>query len=311
MAAATGGVACGLIVNPYFPANLAFYWEQIVQIALVGQRAAISVGSEWYPYSMDRIVGEAGGAFMLWLLALALFAFMTFWPDVVRVGRSRVGREELIPIIASIILSLVFLAMTLRSKRHMEYLLPFLVFSSSLVFQALRVRLDPAAAVSRLQIIFPRIASRLGLVAVVIVAFFLFVGIRDTVLVRNLYADGVPWNQFSGAAAWIAEHAPPGAVIVHSDWDDFPLLFSHDAGRRYVIGLDPTFLYRHDPDRYRDWTDMSAGRSTRPSAIVRDRFGSNYVLVEKDHKAMLESFRADPHAVVSYEDDDAVVFVIL
>jgi len=31
------GLAAGLVINPFFPGNLSFYWEQIVQIAILGR----------------------------------------------------------------------------------------------------------------------------------------------------------------------------------------------------------------------------------------------------------------------------------
>lgn len=309
--AALGGLACGLVVNPYFPNNIRFYWEQIVQIAVIGRRDGVGVGSEWYPYSIGRLLGESGGAFLLWMIVLAVFAFMMFWPEVVKRGKGRIGREELSPIVASVALMMLFFFLTLRSKRHVEYLLPFTVFSAALSMQALRTRLDLRMAHERLSSLFPRAVHVLPVVFSWFVAVFLYVGIKDIALTRNLYAQGIPWTKYERAAAWIAARAPAGSTVMHSDWDDFPMLFYRDSGRSYIAGLDPTFLYRQDPERYRLWVDITTGKVAQPVVVTRDRFRARYVLIEKDHRAMMATFDADPRAIRAYEDDDVVVFSLL
>ncbi|HRY63013.1 MAG TPA: hypothetical protein P5267_00170, partial [Patescibacteria group bacterium] len=43
------GLLAGLIISPYFPRNLQFYWQQTFQIGLVNYRGLVDVGGEWYP----------------------------------------------------------------------------------------------------------------------------------------------------------------------------------------------------------------------------------------------------------------------
>ncbi|MEK7167431.1 MAG: hypothetical protein AAB791_00335, partial [Patescibacteria group bacterium] len=45
------GLGLGLVINPYFPNNISFYWFQVVQIAFVNYQGVIDVGAEWYPYN--------------------------------------------------------------------------------------------------------------------------------------------------------------------------------------------------------------------------------------------------------------------
>lgn len=308
--AALLGMACGLVINPYFPDNLLFYWEQIVQIAVIGQRDVIGVGSEWYPYTLDRLIGESGAAPLALMCALALFALMTFWPETVRADKVRIGRDESVSRIMMSFLTAVFFLMALRSKRHIEYLVPFLALLSALLFQSLLGRLDPTAAKAKLAELFPRAARHLLILASAGSALLLFIGIRDVALARRLYSEGIPWSRYERATAWIAAHAPQGEVVVHSDWDDFPILFFRDDGRRYVSGLDPTFLHRRDPELRRRWVDLTAGRDPHPAETMREAFGSHYALIEKDYQEMIVTFSADPAMTRAYEDDEAVIFML-
>ena len=52
---ATLGVLAGLILNPYFPKNLEFYWIQIGKIAVANTASATRVGSEWYSLGLSTV----------------------------------------------------------------------------------------------------------------------------------------------------------------------------------------------------------------------------------------------------------------
>lgn len=310
--AATAGLAAGVVVNPYFPTNLRFYWEQIVQIAVVGYRDKVGVGSEWYPYLPGNLVAETGGVFLLTMLALALLAFMLFWPSTVRKGGGSIGNRELSAIFTAWILALIFLFLTLRSKRHVEYLVPFATYAAALGMNALVTRMDFAGAKRKLAEILPNRRVAVPLFLSWFVAAFLYAGIKDVILVRRLYEGGQRFSTYAGASAFLAARAPEDAIVFHSDWDDFPMLFLRDDAHRYIAGLDPTFLYRKDPERYRLWSGITTGRiDNGVAAIVRDKFGARYVLIENDHQAMRKSFEADPGAARIYHDAEASVFLIL
>lgn len=311
-AAVAAGLACGIVINPYFPANIRFYWDQIIQIAVIGYRDAIGVGGEWYPYAFDRLLADSSAIFLLALLGVAVLAFALFWPDTVRRGRGWVRRSEATPIAAVLALAVLFLAMTLRSKRHVEYFAPFAVFVLALVVDAVISRLDHRAAAARLKELLPKPRVTVPMAMACLPLLFLFLGARDVYLVAGLYRQGVPWTIYAGAASWLSAHAPEGAIVFHSNWDEFPPLFFRDDRVRYVAGLDPTFLYLRDPVRYRLWTDVTLGKVQRgAAALVRRDFGAKYVFVAKGYEDMRRAFASDKGAVSVYKDGDAEIFLIL
>jgi len=211
---------------------------------------------------------------------------------------------------AALALAIFFLAMTLRSRRHVEYFVPFAVLAESL-WLALFLR-RPS---------FRRLADDLGgrrrfgrtafaLAAACVAVFFIAASVRGVIVVRNSYAyKGIPWSKYQSAAAWLAANTPAGSVIFHSDWDDFPLLFLRDDRNSYICGLDPTFLYRRDPLRHAQWVDITTGRRrTAVVDVITGSFGSRYVLIEKDHEPMNEAVARDSRARLVYDDEEAWIY---
>ncbi len=305
------GLATGLVVNPFFPVNIAFYWEQIVQIAIISYRGTVTVGREWYPYSLSEIFGMCAVVFILFSVGLVMLLGAAFWgrPGAVKPGEARRPVTELL---GAFILAAFFLAMTLRSRRHMEYFVPFAMFFDALFINLILPYVDPRRGASKLMAFMKKARFVVIFVAVYLVVFFPLLGARDIVLVRGSFMHGLPWTQFSGAGQWLAQHTPKGAIIFHNDWDDFPILFYRDDRNRYISGLDQTFLYRQDPLRYAYWLDITMGkRKTGVAETISRMFGARFVMVKNSHTAMLQPIEADPHMHLVYKDDEVSIFAIV
>lgn len=310
-AAVLGGIAAGLVINPYFPTNFLFYWEQIVHIAIVNYKDTIGVGSEWYPYAPLDLFGATSVVWLLFGFGLILFTAALLWNDVYR-GHGRVTRSRAAALASSFLLATLFLFMTLRSKRHVEYFVPFAMFFVALFIDLLLQRVDPRKALAKLTV--RRIPPML--IQALIVGYFAFImpymATRDVLNNRTSFDRGIPWTKYQKASAWLAAHAKPGTVIVHSDWDDFPVLFYHNDRNAYMVGLDPTFFYRHDPVRYWQWVDLTTGKVTSGAGgLLQDSFGAKYAVIEKDHTAMQNAVARDPSMFAVYEDDEVWIYAVL
>ncbi|HTK05167.1 MAG TPA: hypothetical protein VL500_06275 [Candidatus Eisenbacteria bacterium] len=310
-AAAAAGLLAGLVINPYFPKNLAFYWEQIVQIAVVGYKDKIGVGVEWYPYQANQFFIENSAIFLGFAVCLTVLFCMVFWNDLVRRGPEQIPRQEITSQLASFFLAAFFTLMTMRSRRHVEYFAPFSVMSLALFFTMLTSRLDFNAFVGRIRWLFPR-PKVIPLAIMTYVSFlFVFLGVRDVMANKQLYSGGIPWTKYAKAADWLTRNTPEGAIVLHSDWDDFPVLFFQDDRNRYIIGLDPTFLYRQDPDRYWEWVNITTGKTASGIAeAALNRFDSRYILVENDHTEMRKQVDLDPRIERVYQDEDARIYKV-
>ncbi|MFH1822585.1 MAG: hypothetical protein ABH830_02695, partial [Patescibacteria group bacterium] len=69
------GIIAGVIIHPYFPNNIFYYWQQFVQIGIINYQDKIGVGGEWYPYAIYDLMAGAPILFLILLIALFLFGF--------------------------------------------------------------------------------------------------------------------------------------------------------------------------------------------------------------------------------------------
>ncbi|HTK59901.1 MAG TPA: hypothetical protein VL283_01715 [Candidatus Baltobacteraceae bacterium] len=302
------GLAAGLVINPFFPANLSFYWEQIVQIAVIGRRdAAVVVGNEWYPSEFAAIfLGNA--AVFLPLVAAAAALSAALWTGQVARAGSAPGDGRRRDVIFASSLALLLLVMTLRQARHKEYFLPIALLSGALIAETAFAAVDVRALLARLRRrlgpVFLPAAIALSVLSGVFVA-------RAMDLPRLAYADRPVWTRFEKAGAWMGAHIPDGETVFHVRWDDFPQLWYRAPGQRYIAGLDALFLYRKDPAKYWLWRDIGEGRRREGLAASIERgFGARYVLLRMEPGPLRSLIKKDPSFERVYADGEAEIWKI-
>jgi hypothetical protein len=124
-----------------------------------------------------------------------------------------------------------------------------------------------------------------------LVAYFLFsfafLTGRDINTAQRQIKSGRKIDVFQPAAEFLTKHTPSGAVVFHSDWDEFPLLWYWNQHNRYIAGLDPTFFYQQDSERYTTWVDITAGRIAQNSTEeIKKNFSSKWVFIDQGHDTM-------------------------
>ncbi len=287
------GIALGLIINPYFPNNLWFYWDQLVQIGIINYQKIIGVGSEWYPYNIAQL-----------LFGSSILVLSVIIGVVVALAR----RQRLRPLeLFSLLLVIGSIALTMKSRRYVEYAAPALVLMAAVWWDEVKVAWQ---SVER-WIMRPR---RQQLTAVG-AGFFLVVGLTPLILsdlARNrqeLTTDEDP-TLIAPAMQWVNQQAVVGDKVLHSDWDDFPLLFYYSDRVAYMAGLDPTFMYRADADRYWLWEKITTGKYQGNVDAALASLAVRFVLVTKDHQAMRKLIAQAPSVKLVYSDDQVDIFEV-
>lgn len=294
------GLLAGLILNPYFPGNLIFIWEQVVQIGFVNYAGEIEVGAEWYPFSIADLIAVS---------TLVLLGGMAAVAIIIKQRRTLL-KDNIIWSLA--LVSVLFIFATLRSRRYIEYLVPFLwLWSCYVVLPYI------ASGQAKQQIIAWRKRSDrwfyiLGgycVGALIITALVALSGVW-----RDVH-DGFEFDKYQAASAYIQSNAPPNAVVFHADWDDFPILFYHNPDNYYIVGLDATFMYLHDRAKYQRWLDIGDGTVKNDVAlIISNEFDAEYVFIDRDEEAtkLLNAYlQRDPKAELAFEDDHTRVYHIV
>ena len=283
-----GGVMVGLVVNPYFPNNLKFYWQQVWHIALVNYQDKIGVGAEWFPYKLDVLTSDLGLAGLVFLAVLVGVIYFI---------------ERMSATAAWLWLWLfIFLALTLKSQRYIEYFVPFLVWWSALAWRDI----DGDAIIAK---VWRRLKAARPLQAASVVCLFLLIALffwRSAIRIKQEFKQGFAIDSFQAAAQFLAKKTKAGEIVFHSDWGIFPMLWYYNQSNRYIVGLDPTFLYNKDKRRYYQWAYITSGRVKQVTKIVNNSFQSRYVLIDRRQSAMLDNFQRAGWQII-YQDQYAAI----
>jgi hypothetical protein len=162
------GLIMGLTVNPFFPGNIRFYWEQIVQIALINYRSLLPVGLEWHSYTLGGLVSQLPLLFAVLAATAAGLALIRGETH----ARLKVDRLTASATVFACLLTSVFLLMALNQRRQVEYLAPALTMLGAGLFGLLMCGLDSRLLWSRLaHYVGPRFGSPLFFVSLGLVAW--------------------------------------------------------------------------------------------------------------------------------------------
>jgi len=103
----------------------------------------------------------------------------------------------------------------------------------------------------------------------------------------------------------------PRKLIFTSSWDDTPYLFYSLPKFKYLVFLDPYFMYSYSPDKYRMWQKISEGKTSNPALLIQQEFGTNIVFVNKRHKTLQMQLEESGQAKFKFEGKDGEkVFVL-
>jgi hypothetical protein len=274
--AAAGGMAVGMIVNPYFPDYLIFMWHHVGDKLV--EREPLRVGKEWAPYDPLGLFANASAAMV----------FVAY--GIATLGEGRWKREP--AAVAALGVAVVFFALLMRSQRFVEYFAPLATF-----FVALAAGGTVAALDAKRRWV---LAALLGAVLVANVS-----GIGSMLARRG---TKTPYDRYAAAATLVAREAPPGAMLCTTDWDDFPWLYFYNVESTYLIGLDPTYLRNRFRDAYWDWVDASLGKVPRPSDVFGRRLPCAYVMSDRDHGGFLDLAASDPGLEQVLADERMVLY---
>lgn len=292
------GFAAGLIINPYFPKNIIFYWQQVVQIGIINYRDKFEVGAEWYRYYLQDLVGSS---YIIWIpLVLAVVVFFMHYKKL-ELNYKQWG-----------ILLIFFFLATLRSRRFVEYFIPVTIIWSALILNwftqsAFFIQLRQSFSLSwhrkkfwwALFFIYLLLALPLGIM-------------RGLFAVKAEQEQGISIAAFSSASTYLSEHSMRGSIVFNGRWDEWPELFFHNQHNYYLVGLDPTFMYKYNVLLFNLWQDISNGKVKDDlSRIIVQNFRSRYVFINNNNEEtkLFHAYLArDKKIKLIYHDDEASIY---
>jgi hypothetical protein len=289
------GIVLGLILNPYFPKNLYFYWQQIVQIGIINYRGAVNVGGEWYPYNFMDLLPDCGAIIIF--VALAIILSFIFY--------KKQKKESIFLFLGT----LLFFLLTLKSKRFVEYFIPFLVYFSAFSLTYSLEGINIFDYLKKIKSESARLGKILSITLIYLMIIIPIILVKDVYLTHQTFTGGIKLSRFAGISNYLLKNSKAGEIIMHTSWDDFPMLFFYNDKNNYIVGLDPTFMYNYDPSLYNLYADITmAKKSTNLYSEIKKYFNASYFIVNSGRDQLERNLILDGNFSKVYEDEDGKIF---
>ncbi len=269
---ALAGILAGFVLNPYFPRNIEGAFMQCILVLkakwLGTGTDSIAQATELAPMNINKFLTGY----------LLLFSVFIFTSCVIWKNRDSILRDW--KLAGLFILSWIYFFPTLLSMRFAEYFVPVSSCFLSLYWLA---RTD--------------FFQRRARIAIVLLILFILGSVSVVRLKEFFHRDGL---QYAGATEWMNRNLNPGEIVFTGDWDDSPFLFYGAPDLRYLIFLEPFFMYADSPAKYRLWNKICYGKVSSTSVAINAEFGARAVFVPPDRPYLERKLELDPYARLVY-----------
>ena len=226
-----GGMAAGLVLNPYFPHDLHYLYAVLFKMAV---RQFALAPTELRPLVSSEVLTINAVSFLM--LFLGLLAALSSAKKLSAKGLFLFATTGL------------FFVLLMFSYRYIEYW-PFVASlgASTLLREAYAD--DPRAA----RVMTKAVAAALGGVFLLVGA----VGVRDG---YRRAQSLVPYEAVKEIADVLDKEADPGDIVYTNEWAVPMGLFYATDKVRYVLMSDPEMMRIAHPGLYRLWSEINAGQ---------------------------------------------------
>jgi hypothetical protein len=271
------GILLGLVINPYFPRNIAFVFEHLG--AKVDLDSSVPLGSEWSAFNTRTWLTALGGPLLAMVLGFIKPSF----------GGKRDAVETTLMLCA-----LVTGYMAWNSMRFLEYFPGFaLMFCAASCGRERLITMDWH--------IYRRYA-RYAVPAVLIAALAYFNW--DTLTwAYDLGVASKDVREYEGAGNWLERYTPPGTMVFTVGFNDFSRLFFYNQQNIYLIGLDPTYLQYASQHLWDEYARVINGEAEKPSEVMANVFHAQYAVSATRHLNFNRSAAADPDMTLVFRDE--------
>lgn len=236
----------GVIALFVFPPGFFLYMRDIIfgiyTDTIVGNKVDIAEGAEVYP--VDFI------SFVLLHKALFFVFIISVFFEVISYLRNRSTNFEKLTKrdalrMSFFFLSILFFLGTFFSRRFLDFFIFFSFTHVALIAPIIYSTINIEKKYVRRILLWS--------FALTVAAIFLA---KQFSLHASLADVSGPDHMYP-VMHWIDETVPDGDIIFHPTWDWFPQMFYHNPTNNYIVGIEPRFLYKYDPELYWAWQHIS------------------------------------------------------
>lgn len=277
------GFAVSMLVHPYFPKNLLYFYVQDFYTFTLALTKSTEIYMAREMMAMDTRLALGAHAVLLAHLLGAAFCFVHEPKPL-----SARTRETWV-------IALVLAALACASRRFVEYAVPVGALFLAFLFDDL---FDGPG--------FSRAPRALAL------AWLVALGGASVASARYIVGamSRVKPPRFEALSKALSAAAPAGDLVFTCDWDEPPELLYFDSSHRFPVMMDPTFMYYRDPVLWKDWHDLSNGYfdADRSYRAITEEFGAHYGLCGAKSVGLRAIVGADKRFEILAEDPNGFVF---
>jgi len=317
--AALAGALAGWLVRPGAPEAARLLNVQLVELfRLKATEAPVTFAAELAPIAVPDLFRTSWLFAVVWVVGLVLWATAAVRalrvdvppPESAEPDGDARGRERATIVLASAMISVVFLILALTSaRRAMEQWVAFGFLLLPFLGATLSPRRWPGPV-------------RIGGAAVLV----LYLGWGAWRHTLNVEQVAFRADTLRGAAEYLKTNSEPNDIVFHLRWDNFGPLFAHNRSNRYLGGMDPIFLWAHDSASYWEFFYLSTEATTEWTCgaypcgagaldtydALKDRFAARWVVVEPFRNPRFSLYLLnDQRYELAYEGAHDAVFEIV
>lgn len=259
------GILAALILNPYFPNNISLLYIQLFKVNLLGN----VFNMEWKPWNMREF-------FTYNYLLVSIFVITLF----MTIKKMKIDKKSLF----FLILSTIFLIAMLKTRRMHEYFVPFTILFASFSLNDLAARINEK-----------RLLKYVCLTLLIITAIFSLIKL-NTQIKNNHF---LPW--YKKGVEWSIGNIPKNSKIFINAYT-FNYLFFYNPNLRYTHGIDLTYSYLYNKEKFNRCMDVLQGKYPNHN-IIKGDYNADYAFVGK-LKQDIQLF----NYIAKYKDDFELVY---
>jgi hypothetical protein len=291
------GILVGSLIHPQFPENFAAWRIQLAGVlsSAWGAGPTLPLGGEVFPTNTRLFLIE-----LIAIVASGVLAVLA----LPRLG-DRFNRNHL----TLLFIALGYFAIACFSQRFVEYLAPFsLLCSAEIISEAWPALTAETSEPGTFALPSSRrLRVALAIAGSVLVVFFVALShVANIKKYRRIHE-----SSYRAPAEWLSQHTELNAQVFTCDWDDAPELFFYNHRNRYLVILDPYYMYAWKKDIYDIWDSIRMGRSSDPARMIRDTFGARFGYCTSDFAELRLQLASDPRARIVSSTENGYVFELL
>jgi len=275
----------GMLLSPFFPNNFTMFYLQNFYVLWKGaaNQQLLHMGGEFWPMDTRELIGVN-----IAVVISMILAFFTALRAPFKVSNKTI---ELF------LISLALILLTCLSKRFTEYSVPVTLLFCGFYFSPYLAELDWYALKK----------WRIPVIGLAVITM-LSMGCGSYYSTIDDYKGASP-SGLEPAALWLKAHTNDNELVYTGDWDDAPELFYFNHKDRYLVFLDPNFMYYWNPRIWQIWDSLSNGKiGNRTFDVLKNTFHVRYGVATNDFFNLKNIILNDPRMKVVDQTPNAYVF---